>query len=36
MTEEDVKYLLYIMPTLLVIFGFGLFLLLKKEDKKKT
>jgi len=34
MDEKDIQYLLYVMPTLLVIFGFGLFLVLKKDKRK--
>jgi len=33
MSEYDIKYLIYIIPTVVVIIGFSLFLILKKDKK---
>jgi len=34
MSEYEIRYLLYVLPSLLVILGFGLFLILKKDKGK--
>ncbi len=34
MSENEIKYLIYVFPSILVVIGFGLFLLLKRDNKK--
>ncbi len=36
MLSDEIMYYFNIVLTLTIILGFGIFLLLKKEDKKKT